>query len=192
MFSIKNLSKIIVILMFFIFVPASSYAIVDFSIYGGYSFAGELEDDSETSDMNGWQYGFYGHVNSGIPMLFTVGLGVFYQISPLTVDSSAGEVDATKTSYGLDGYAQVDLPFLPVFPYIRLGIAAKEEVEVESTTFSENFKSYYYGIGVSYTLVDVVVWDLQLFAEYLRTASKQEEDIEVKGNAVNMGLKIAL
>ena len=34
MFSIKNLSKIIVILMFFIMVPASSYAIVDFSVYG--------------------------------------------------------------------------------------------------------------------------------------------------------------
>lgn len=194
--SIKNLSKIIIILIIFILMPASSYAIVDFSVYGGYSFMGEIKDSASSSDFNGWQYGCYGHINSGIPMLFTVGIGGFYQISPLTVETSGGDYDATKTAYGVDGYAQVDLPFLPVFPYVRLGIAAKEEVEIKfpgsTSKISENFKSYYYGIGLSYSLVDVVAWDLQLFAEYLYTTSKQENDVEVKGNAVNMGVKIAI
>ena len=78
-----------------------------------------------SNDVNGWQYGAYGHLNTGIPMVLTVGLGGFYLIAPMN------DIDATKKSVGLDAYARIDLPVLPVNPYARYGIAIKETVEFD-------------------------------------------------------------
>jgi hypothetical protein len=188
--------KTALVLLLLLIIPAASYAIADVSVYGGYSFAGEMKGDVGNADVYGWQVGFYGHMNAGIPMIFTLGIGVFYQITPLTLTYDSTEADATMSAAGVDSYFQVDLPFLPVLPYARAGLAIREDLEIKYTgnTISkdEYFKSYYYGFGLSYTLLDVVVWDLQLFAEYLRTTSKQEDDIELRGHAVNLGLKLSL
>jgi hypothetical protein len=197
----KQLKKsgIVLAALMILLIPAASYAIVDFSAYGGYSFAGDIDDGNNKGDIDGWQYGFYGHLNTGIPMLFTVGLGGFYQIAPHKYDtgnSDWGEIDVTKNTYGLDAYVQLDLPFLPVYPYVRAGLAIKEKIEIDSDfgsqTYSENFKSSYYGVGASYSVFDAIVWDLQLFVEYLYYTSKQEKDIKITGNSINAGLKISL
>ncbi|MBN2401704.1 MAG: outer membrane beta-barrel protein [Spirochaetes bacterium] len=183
----KKYCKFFIILTILLFIPASSYAIVDASVYGGRTFAGKVESGGSSSDVDGWQYGAYAHVNTGIPMVFTVGLGGFYLIAPLK-----GDVDAEKKTVGIDAYAQIDLPVLPVNPYARYGIAFKEDVEVESTSISENFKSHYFGFGISRIIFSAVKLKLSLFVEYLYTTSKQEKDVKIKGNAVNIGVTAAI
>jgi hypothetical protein len=183
----KKFGKFFIILTIVLFIPASSYAIVDASIFGGRTFGSKIENAAGDTDVNGWQYGLYGHVNTGVPMLFTVGAGGFFLTAPLK-----GDIDATKKTVGFDAFAMVDLPVLPVFPYVRYGIAVKETVEVKTsagtTSSSENFKSNYFGFGLSRTIFSAVKLKLQIFAEYLYTISKQENDTKLKGHAVNVGI----
>jgi hypothetical protein len=187
-----KISRLFLILIAIILIPASSYAIVDFSAFGGYSFGNKIESSDDDQNVKGWQYGLYGHVNTGIPMVATVGIGGFYLIAPLKGD----DADATKKSVGVDAYAQLDLPFLPVFPYARYGIAINEKIEVKytggKTDLSENFKSHYFGFGLSRNLISAAVIKLQVFAEYLFTTSKQENGVNMKGNAINFGIKAIL
>lgn len=179
----KKFGKFFIVLTIMVFIPASSYAIVDASVFGGRSFGTKYEDSGSSTDANGWQYGAYGHVTTGIPMVLTVGLGGFYLVAPMK-----GDVDATKKTVGIDAYAQIDLPVIPVNPYARYGIAIKESVEGDSTTISENFKSHYFGVGLSREIFSAAVIKIRLFAEYIYTTSKQEHDIKIKGNAVNFGV----
>jgi hypothetical protein len=187
----KKFGKFFIVLTVMIFIPASSYAIVDASVFGGRYFGGKIENATGESDLSGWQYGAYGHINSGMPMLFTVGIGGFYLIAPLK-----GDLDATKKSSGIDAYAMVDFPALPVFPYVRGGIAVKETVEVKTaagkSSTSEYFKSNYFGFGLSRTIFSAVKLKLQIFAEYLYTTSKQENDVKLKGNIINAGITASL
>lgn len=192
----KKSSKALVILTILLSIPAVSYAIVDASVFGGYSFAGKYEASGSSSDTKGYQYGAYAHLNTGIPALFTVGLGGFYLIAPMTLETTSGDIDATKKTVGIDVYAQIDLPVLPIFPYVRYGHAINEKLEVKNsggtTTYSKNFNSNYYGIGICKTLINAVKLDLQLFVEYLRTSSKQEKDVKTTGNVINVGIKASL
>ncbi|MFH0974436.1 MAG: hypothetical protein V1874_01490 [Spirochaetota bacterium] len=191
MCSVKKFWKSFAILAILLFIPASGYAIIDASVFGGRSFGGEIESSGSKTDIDGWQYGCYGHVNTGIPFILTAGAGGFYLIAPLK-----GDVDAKKKTAGLDVYAQIDLPILPVFPYARYGIALNEKVEVKtsggSSNISENFKSHYFGFGLSRTLFSLVKLKVMIFAEYLYTTSKQENDVKIKGNAVNVGVTASL
>jgi hypothetical protein len=185
----KIICKIFVVLAVAAIFPVSAFAIADFGAFGGYSFSNKIEETGGDTNVKGWQYGLYGHVNTGIPMVATLGIGGFYLIAPLKGD----DVDATKKSVGVDAYAQLDLPFLPVFPYARYGIAINEKFEVKAggatTNLSENFKSHYFGFGLSRNLLNAGLLKFQIFAEYLFTTSKQEKDVTIKGNAINVGIK---
>jgi hypothetical protein len=191
MYSAKKLWKSLAILTIMLLIPASSYAIVDASIFGGRTFGGEIERSGSKTDIDGWQYGAYGHINTGIPFVLTAGAGGFYLKAPLK-----GDVDAKKETVGVDVYAQLELPILPVYPYVRYGIAIREKVESESsgrtTDISENFKSHYYGLGLSRTLFSFVKLKIMIFAEYIYTTSKQENDVKIKGHAVNVGVTASL
>lgn len=203
----KTMSKIGLMLIAVLLIPAVSFAIIDASVYGGYSFNGKLETATSTTDadVKGKQYGVRAHINTGIPMVFTVGGGLFYQLAPLKYDVESTSDDLTKKTYGFDAYAQLDLPFLPVYPYVRGGIAIQDKLEIgyqvnvgaggvekETKTYDEYFKSSYYGVGLAYSIYDLVVLDLQIFCEYLFTTSKQEDDVKLKGHAVNLGLQVVL
>lgn len=196
MYLLKKLSIVIFIISVLILIPDYSYAIADLSAFGGYSFGGKLKSAGTSDNLDGWQYGLYGHLNTGIPMLFTVGLGGFYQIAPLSLKTSSGTVDATKTAVGIDAYGQLDLPIIPVKPYLRYGLAVNEKYEVKysggSTNYSKNFNSNYYGIGLCYPIFSLVKFDLQLFAEYLYTTSKQENGVKINGNTINIGIKASI
>ncbi|MCP4725918.1 MAG: hypothetical protein GY863_12825, partial [bacterium] len=130
------------------------------------------------------------------------------------------EYDAKRTAYGLDAYVQLDLPALPIFPYIKGGVAIKEEAEIEmeeivrnpitgipianpiypsqylteaaKDTKNEYFKSYYYGIGLARSIFELVAVDIQIFVEYILSKSKQENDIKMDAQSVRGGLKIAI
>ncbi len=189
----KKFSKFFTVLAIILSIPAASYAIVDVSAFGGRTFSGKLENAAGDTDVSGWQYGLYGHFNTGMPLLFTVGIGGFYMIAPLKGD---GDIDATKKSSGIDAYAMLDLPVLPLFPYVRYGHAVKESVEVKSsgatTTSNKYFKSNYFGFGLSRTIYSAVKLKLQIFAEYLYTNSKLEHDSKLKGNVINAGITASL
>jgi hypothetical protein len=176
--------------------PVASYAIVDASIYGGYSFSGEMSGSGVTDDTKGWLYGFNGHVNTGIPYIFTIGLGGFYQMSPLDVKTSAGTVNSNRTTYGIDVYGQLDLPFIPVNPYVRYGLGINDKIKVDnsggSNTYSKYFNSSYYGIGLGYSLFDAVLVDVKIFAEYRYTMSKLDSGIKLKGNEIDFGLQVSI
>ncbi len=194
----KMLKRILVVATIVLMIPASGFAIVDFGAYGGYYFAGEL-DLGDFSDRKpgtaGWEYGFLGHLNGGVPMLFSVGLGGFWQRSPLQYEAAGTSYDAKKTTYGLDIIAQLELPII-IHPYVRAGIAIKEKLEIEyeiaGSTYTksneEYFKSYYFGLGAGFTVFPMV----QLFGEYLFTRSKQENGVELQGSAVHVGAKISI
>ncbi len=171
--------------------PSSGYALLDVGVYGGYSFAGKIETDTESPKTSGPEFGAFAHYNTGLPFLLTLGVGPFYQKTYLSYDLMNKEYDATRSMVGLDVYLQVELPII-VHPYIRGGIAVKEWLEyennTESSTKSEYFKSYYGGLGVSLKVFPLV----SFFGEYLYTRSNQEDNVVVKGNAVHVGAKLTL
>lgn len=171
--------------------PASGYALLDLGAYGGYSFAGKIETDAGNPKTSGPEWGAFAHYNTGLPMLFTFGVGPFYQKTYLSFDLGNNDYDATRSMLGLDVYLQLELPIL-VHPFVRGGVAMKEWLKIEggggSSTKSEYFKSYYGGLGVALKVFPLV----SLFGEYLYTRSKQEDGIVVKGNSVHAGAKLAL
>ncbi|MDY6935221.1 MAG: outer membrane beta-barrel protein [Spirochaetota bacterium] len=213
----RNAIAAILTISFMLFVPISGSAFIDIGLYMGRSVNGNMELGElktelgkDSTDVDGWEYGISAHLNTGVPLLFTAGIGLFYQITSLTYDYrydgiNSKELDTTKNTYGFDGYFQIDLPFLPIYPYVRAGTAIKDETKIDTVEYigttqetinekikEKYFQSYYYGFGLSYTLYDAVVMDLQLFAEYLITKSKQESDIEIEGQSVRAGVKLAL
>jgi len=171
--------------------PASAFALLDVGVYGGYSFAGEIETDTDSPKTSGPEFGAFAHYNTGLPLLLTLGVGPFYQKTYLSYDLMNNEYDATRSMVGLDVYLQVELPII-IHPYIRGGIAFKEWLELDgpggSSTKSEYFKSYYGGLGVALKVFPLV----SFFGEYLYTRSNQEDDVVVKGNAVHVGAKLTL
>ena len=78
--------------------------------------------------------------------------------------------------------------------YASLKVADDFEIKIMGVTdsASEYFKSYYYGAGLCYSLFDLVVLDFQLFAEFIQTKSKLEDNYELTNNAVNVGIKISI
>jgi opacity protein-like surface antigen len=185
----KSIAKILAVLIVLVFVPTSSYALLDFGVYGGYAL-GDIDLGTSSEDMHGSEYGFVGHFNGGVPLLITVGLGLYWQKASHTIDTSGSDLDADKVSYGFDAYAQLALPIL-IHPYVRGGIAIKEELDVEGTKVDDKFSSYHYGIGVALTVFPMI----QLFAEYMRYESTIEDDpykIDMSGNAFHVGAKISI
>lgn len=186
----KSIAKILVVLVILVFAPASSFALVDFGVYGGYAL-GTYEAGSVSEDMYGSQYGFVGHFNGGVPLLILVGVGLYWQKASHTVDFDFGDVDVDKESYGFDAYAQLDLPIL-IHPYIRGGIAIKEKLDAKGgIKVEDKFNSLHYGIGVALTVFPMI----QLFAEYMRYESTIEDDpfeVDLSGNAFHVGAKISI
>ena len=187
----KYLTKIFILLAILLFVPASSYALVDFGIYGGFA-VGDWEAGSKSYDTAGGQYGFIGHFNGGVPLLISVGVGGFWQKSSLTVDFGGTDIDIDKITYGFDAYAMLELPII-IHPYIRGGIAIKDKIEEGSSSRDDKFNSIYYGLGVSLTVFPTI----RLFGEYIMTQStfgKDDNNAEEKVNlnAVNFGAMIMI
>ena len=171
--------------------PASGYALLDVGVYGGYSFAGEIEIESSSPKTTGPEFGAFAHYNTGFPLLLTFGIGPFYQQTYLSYDFMNNDYDATRRMLGLDVYLQLELPII-IHPFVRGGVAVKEWLKLEgggeSTTKSEYFKSYYGGLGAAFKVFPLV----SFFGEYLYTRSKQEDGIVVKGNAIHAGAKLTL
>ncbi len=172
-------------------VPVSSYAIVDAAVYGGYSYA-NLDTDAYQENMNGWEYGFWGHLNFGLPMLFSVGVGPFYQKTATKYDVGGTDYDADRVMWGIDVMASLELPIF-IHPYIRMGIAIKEELQLDQSGGTlikdeKYFNSHYYGIGAAFSVFPMV----RLFGEYVFNYSNQEDNTVIKSNAVHVGAMLSI
>ena len=171
--------------------PVSGYALLDVGVYGGYSFAVDIETEENSHRKSGPEFGAFAHYNTGLPLMLTFGIGPFYQKTDLSYDLLDSEYDATRSMLGLDVYLQLELPII-VHPYVRGGIAVKEWLKLEtpsgSSTKSAYFKSYYGGLGLAFKVFPLV----SFFGEYLYTRSNQEDSVVVKGSAVHAGAKLTL
>ncbi len=184
----KLLVKILVILTIIVFIPASSYAIIDFGVYGGYAW-GDFEPNG-TYDIDGSEYGFIGHFNGGVPLLISVGVGLFWQSASHTVEIDSKDYDADRESYGFDAYAQLELPIV-IHPYIRGGIAIKEELDLEGSKFDDKFNQIYYGIGVAMTVFPMI----QVFGEWIHTESTIEDgeyEADINTDALHVGARVSI
>lgn len=186
----KSLKLFAITCFVFLAIPASSFAFFDAALYGGYSF-GSLDAAQYNEDLKGWEYGGFAHINLGIPMLFSVGIGGFYHVSTATMDYSGTDTDVSRSSYGLDVMGTIELPMLPVNPFIRAGVAINESLEIDMQnipTKEKKFGSYYFAIGAGYSVVPMV----RLFAEYVYNYSKQEDDEKVLSNALHLGIMLSI
>ena len=194
----KLLNRVIVIVTLLLFVPVASFAIVDFGAYAGYGM-GDWEDDDGSYDISGTNMGFIGHLNSGIPMLLTMGIGLYFQSADQEIEVDNVTFDAERLTYGLDFYAQLELP-LPIHPYIRGGIAFKDKMDVSAPgyaeTFEDSFNTIHYGFGVAITILPPSL--VQIYAEYLITQATfkkddpQGYDFDVNTGTFNVGAKVSI
>lgn len=186
----KSLKLAALVFAALVLVPASSYAIIDVGAYGGYSLA-SLETEAYTKDMNGWEYGFFGHISMGIPLLFSIGFGGFYQRADATVDFNGTDVDTTRVSYGVDVMGTIDLPVIPINPFARAGIAINESYELDIAGAEKNdkkFGSYYFAIGIGYAVFPMT----RLFVEYVYNYSKHDEDATIQSNSIHVGAMLSI
>ncbi len=162
----KSLRIAAVMLAAMLLIPASSYAIIDGWVYGGYTFAGNFKYESKelftsahkSKNLNGFEYGALAHVNFGMPMVFSLGLGGFFQQTPTK--------DVTKTDYGLDAMFVLRLLGGFINPYARGGVSIKQDLKYDiqgARDKSDYFNAYYAGGGVAVKVVAIVY----VFGEYL-------------------------
>ncbi len=189
--NMKLTKAVLLVCAVLLVLPSSSYALLDVGVYGGYSFAGKIETDTESIKTSGPEFGVFAHYTTGVPLVMSFGVGPFYQKTFLSYDVSNKDYDATRSMLGVDVFLQLELPII-IHPYVRGGIAVKEWFEFEdqtgSSSNSEYFKSYYGGAGVAFTVFPLI----SIFGEYLYTRSKQEDGILVKGSVVHAGAKLSL
>ncbi len=178
--------------------PVSAFALVNAEVYGGYSFAGEISEiDAES--VQGFGYGFRAHFYNEF-IIFGYGIGGFAQYSPLEgelkISGDMEPVDFNKTTYGLDGFLTLNVPLLPIHPYMRGGVSIYEKTDVivdkNSEENSEMFKSYYGGFGLSLGVLPLPVLSVQIFAEYLYEYSALEDDAKFTGHKVHLGALVRL
>ncbi len=184
----KSIRILIAALALLLLVPVSSYAIVDFGAYGGYSFA-NIDTGAKQDDIRGWEYGAFAHLNTGLPMLFTVGIGGFYQANSSTLEVNKKDIDVSRNMYGIDAMFTLELPLLPVNPFARAGIAINESYELKlpgSKAEDKKFKAYFFALGAGYKVFPMT----SLFLEYMYTMSDRDNDVTINTHSVHIGAMI--
>ena len=177
---VKNFIKILLIAGGVIFfVNTNSYAIVDISAYGGYTFSGTVDGGD---DFKAVQYGAKAHYNTSIIPLLEMGLGLYYQQSKIKYENSFSfDVDATRQSIGLDLNLILALPI--IHPYGRFTYAFWDMIEADSHEDKENFKAWGAGLGVEFTVIPF----FRIFGEYMYDVT--DHSGKSKSNMVNLGVK---
>ncbi len=178
------------------FVPATSYAIVDAGLYGGYSFSGKVDASSVATGKTttGWEYGAIAHLNFDFLAIFNVGIGAFYQNAPLKFDYAGETIKIDNVNIGPDVYLELDLPVIPIHPFVRGGVSAYNKTSIDfpsslpakDVTAKKYFGSYYFGLGAALTIFPFI----QIFGEYMYNYANQEKDVSLKTNAVHVGARL--
>ncbi len=178
----KKITFAAIIISFLFFIPSSAFALFDIGVYGGYSFAGDVETDVKNVEPVGPEYGAIAHYTDSI-LIFNLGIGGYYQRSPL----KDGSIEYTKQTAGIDGYAQLDIPLIPIMPYLRASLGVWENIEGDVDN-DEYFKSYSFGAGVDFPLPVV---PLAIYTEYVFSVGFQDGNT-AKSHAAHLGVRLAI
>ncbi len=171
-----------VVLAAAILVPGRAFALLDLGLFGGYSFGNKIEENAATLKPSGGEYGLWAHYTKEV-LILNLGIGGYFQQSFL----KDGNIDYNRQAAGLDAFLQVDLPVVPIMPYIRVGTPIWDHItgDRESTDY---FHSAHIGAGLDFS---IPVIPINIFAEYLFTAGRQGGD-KMTGNAIHAGVELAV
>lgn len=174
----KNFIRLLLItggLIFFI--NSNSYAIVDVSAYGGYTFSG----DAEGVDYVGIPYGLKVHYNTSLIPMLEMGIGAYYQGTKIKLDLPSTDWDLDRQTLGLDFNLILSLPI--IHPYGRFTYAFWDKVEADDVSDSKNFKAWGLGAGLELTTLPF----FRIFAEYYYDVT--DHDGKMKSSSVLAGVK---
>jgi hypothetical protein len=187
--------KKFIILAILVLTPLSSFAIVDVEGYAGYNFLGKFSPSDGSGTVSGMNLGARAHFTLDL-ILVNFGVGAFADYRPLSFNDGNTKVKMDRFSTGPDVFAKLDLPFIPIKPYLRGGMALydKYQVDVQNTKTTDTyyFKGCYFGAGISYNLISLILVDIQLFGEYLYDISKLDGGQKLNSHRVNFGLTVAI
>lgn len=167
-------------------IPASSYALVDAGVYGGYTFSGKNEsNNSTTSGYKGPQFGAMAHLNMNNP-LFVLGMGPYIEMAKYK--KSDLDVDLDQ-SVGLDAWFGLNIVPM-ITPYVRAGVGIMDKWTVKSG-FGEDsqtnyLKTWYAAIGLSKSIVPLV----QVFGEFRYASSKLDGGDTFNRSMANIGVML--
>ena len=169
--------------------PAASFALVDVNLYGSLPFKAEY-DDVKKKITDDYGYGVSAHFNTDFLVFLHVGIGGFYQFSSITYDPSWTSGVTVDHSYaGIDVYAQLDIPLLPVAPYVRANEALWNKIELRGLSDTDSFNRHGIGCGVVFSLIPIPeLFKLQIFAEYMYGWGEMN-DIKFNDHLFNLGLR---
>lgn len=172
-------------------IPVSSFAWIDFGIYGGYSLSGYIESSSGRLETSGPEYGCMGHLTYSLPLLATVGVGGFYQYSDLSYKVDSERYDFQRSVLGVDAFMQIDLPQLPLKPYGRVAAGAVDKVKAEHYDSTDYLQNYSAGAGLAW-VQSIEAIKLNIFAEYIYVISIFKGDKRGSSHAVHIGTKVGI
>ena len=195
----KKIAKILPVLCLMIFVPVGGFALFDVKLYGGFPVAGHYDGCNQKIFAENGAWGVSAHLNNVFLEFLQLGLGGFYQESTVKYKSPGAmwygdDFTLKRHMIGLDAYAQLEIPLLPLCPYIRVSTVARNKITGD--TYSQldyshidNFERHGIGGGVSITLVPIpALFRLQAFLEYAFEFGK-EDDKRVRQGNLFLGLK---
>ncbi|MDR1931542.1 MAG: hypothetical protein LBQ57_01850 [Spirochaetales bacterium] len=188
----KMRSKLLIFLCLLCLAPVAGFSLFDGNIYGGLPFSGEFDNlDQKFLSGENYAYGASAHLNGGFLGFLQLGLGGFYQLSAVTYESAADDFTVDKTTAGIEAYAQFEIPFLPIAPYVKANTAAWNKLKGDGGfSHTDNFKKHGVGAGVALTVLPVpLLLRLQLFAEYMYNFGK-EDGKTVKQHNAFVGLRL--
>lgn len=171
------LKKILLLIVTLFVFNSSAFAIVDFGVYGGYSFAGNYS--ASGTSTSGPEYGVIGHYNDMVIPLLSYGIGGYYQYTKLDYSLLGSDNSLTKNTLGLDLYFQLELPI--IHPFVRASTSIFESIKSEK----EFFKSYAFGGGLAFSVFPFI----ELTTDYMYTRSKKGSET-LKGHAIHLGARI--
>ncbi len=159
-------------------IPASSFALFDIGAYGGYSYKSTIDTQTvsgSTPDPKGLSYGLIGHYNQPIFPLITMGVGLYSQYSKFSYSyknlaNKSTEVQYGKKIIGIDLYLELNVPLLPIHPYVKFASGIYEDMNGDlQKADRQYFNTYSTGGGLALTFFPF----LQVFVEYRYDYIKQ-------------------
>ena len=186
--------KMLTVLCLILLAPVSGFALFDVNLHGGLPFGGEYDSCSQKMlDLDNYAYGASAHLNTDFLQLFHMGLGGFFQLSTITYNGT-NDFTLDRSTVGIEAYCQLEIPLLPLSPYVKAGTAAWNKVKVKDGAYSEtdNFKKHGVGAGFVFTILPIPeLLRLQVFAEYIYNFGK-EDGAKVKQSNAFLGIRADL
>jgi len=181
------MKKYFLLLLILIF-PVQSFAWIDGSVYGGYTFLGDVEvHDSDYDDVRGYDYGVMGHLNLNLSLIL-LGFGLNYQAGNFKYDTGDENADfQIKSSWGPDILLMLKISDT-ANPFVRIGFSFIDELEydygIEKKDKIRILNSGWWAIGYAYKPISYFL----IFTEYQRCSTSLNEDHTLVRNTAHLGV----